>query len=82
MDKMVLHIFHTRKVRVDQAIPLHEPNPLAVTGLFRSKKKQMVLPVSAYLIDHPKGKILIDTGWDTKYAAERSNLTMPAASGS
>lgn len=64
-------IFHTGKVRVDQAIPLHEPNPLAVTGLFRSKKKQMVLPVSTYLIDHPKGKILIGTGWDTKYAAER-----------
>ena len=71
MAKMALHIFHTGKVRVDQAIPLHEANPLAVTGLFRSKKKQMILPVSAYLIDHPKGKILIDTGWDTKYAAER-----------
>lgn len=71
MNKIILHIFHTGKVRVDQAIPLHEKNPLAVTGLFRSKKKQMVLPVSAYLIEHPKGNILIDTGWDTKYVAER-----------
>lgn len=71
MDKIKLYIFHTGKVRVDQAIPLHERNPLAVTGLFRSRKKQMILPVSAYLIDHPKGKILIDTGWDTKYATER-----------
>lgn len=42
MNKIILHIFHTGKVRVDQAIPLHESNPLAVTGLFRSKKKQMI----------------------------------------
>ena len=71
MSSLKLYIFHTGKVRVDQAIPLHENNPLAVTGLFRSKKKKMILPVSAYLIVHPKGNILIDTGWDTKYAYER-----------
>lgn len=66
-----VHIFHTGLVKVDQAIPLHEKNPLAVTGLFRSKKKQRILPVSCYLIEHPKGNILIDTGWDTKYATKR-----------
>lgn len=71
MDKINLYIFHTGKVRVDRAIPLHERNPLAVTGLFRSKAKRMILPVSAYLIMHPKGNVLIDTGWDTKYAHER-----------
>ena len=71
MDKLKLYIFHTGKVQVDRAIPLHERNPLAVTGLFRSKAKQMILPVSAYLIVHPKGNVLIDTGWDTKYAHER-----------
>lgn len=71
MNKIRLHIFHTGKVIVDRAIPLHEKNPLAVTGLFRSKDKQLTLPVSAYLIAHPKGKVLIDTGWDTKYATER-----------
>lgn len=71
MNKIKLYIFHTGKVRVDRAIPLRERNPLAVTGLFRGKDKQMILPVSAYLIMHPKGNVLIDTGWDTKYAAER-----------
>jgi len=65
------HIFHTGEVIVDRAIPYHESNPLAVTGLFRSKDKKLTLPVSCYLIEHPKGKILIDTGWDTKYANER-----------
>lgn len=71
MNKIKVTIFHTGKVRVDRAIPLHERNPLAVTGLFRGMTKKMVLPVSAYLINHPKGKVLIDTGWDTKYATER-----------
>lgn len=71
MSSIKLYIFHTGKVRVDRAIPLRERNPLAVTGLFRSRDKQLILPVSAYLIIHPKGNVLIDTGWDTKYANER-----------
>lgn len=71
MSKIQTHVFHTGQVRVDRAIPLHEKNPLAVTGFFRSKCKKMILPVSVYLIVHPKGNVLIDTGWDTKYASER-----------
>lgn len=66
-----LHIFHTGSVVVDRAIPYKEKNPLAVTGFFRSKNKQITLPVSCYLIEHPKGKILIDTGWDSRYVTER-----------
>ncbi len=71
MSKIQVYVFHTGRVRVDRAIPLHEKNPLAITGIFRSKKKQMILPVSAYVIKHPKGNVLIDTGWDTKYANEK-----------
>lgn len=66
-----INVFHTGNVIVDRAIPYHESNPLAVTGIFRSKSKKLKLPVSCYLIEHPDGKILIDTGWDTKYAYER-----------
>ena len=66
-----IHIFHTGSVRVDRAIPYKEPNPLAVTGLFRGEDKRVLLPVSCYLIEHPKGKILIDTGWDSKYVKEK-----------
>ena len=47
MDKIRLSVFHTGKGRVDWATPLHERNPLAVTGLFRSKAKQIILPVRA-----------------------------------
>lgn len=66
-----VHIFHTGSVRVDQAIPYKENNPLAVTGLFRSKDKKLLLPVSCYLIEHPSGLIMIDSGWDTRWAEEK-----------
>ncbi len=66
-----IHIFHTGSVRVDDAIPHGSKNPLAVTGLFRGKDKKCLLPVSCYLIEHPMGRILIDTGWDSKYATEK-----------
>ena len=64
-----IHILHTGQVQVDVALPFgsinKSINPFAYTGLFRSKKNQVILPVSTYLIEHPKGLILIDTGWDT-----------------
>lgn len=66
-----VHVFHTGLVRVDKAIPLHEKNPLAVTGLFRSRKKKVSLPVSVYLIEHPKGRIIIDAGWHSRYVKEK-----------
>ena len=75
-----IHIFHTGSVRVDQAIPYREKNPLAVTGLLRSKKKKMELPVSCYFIEHSKGNILIDTGWDSKYAVEKPNMFLNSIS--
>lgn len=71
MNKIKVHIIHTGKVKVDRAIPLHEKNPLAVTGLFCGADKSMILPVSAYLIEHPKGYILIDSGWHSKYTSEK-----------
>lgn len=60
-----VHILHTGSVIVDEALPFgYSTNrPLAWTGLFRSKKHQIELPVSVYLIEHPKGLVLIDTGW-------------------
>lgn len=39
-------------------------NPLAYTGLFRSSKQRIWLPVKTFLIRHPQGNILIDTGWN------------------
>lgn len=42
-----------------------------MTGFFRGKGKQLVLPVSTYLFVHPKGNVLIETGWNTIYATQR-----------
>lgn len=66
-EKITVHILHTGSVIVDEALPFGYSNnrPLAWTGLFRSKKHLIKLPVSVYLIEHPKGLILIDTGWHT-----------------
>ncbi|PTI79770.1 MBL fold metallo-hydrolase [Staphylococcus succinus] len=60
-----VHVLHTGSVIVDEALPFNYKSnpPFAWTGLFRSKKKQMRLPVSIYLIEHPKGLVLIDTSW-------------------
>lgn len=60
-----LHVLHCGQVQVDIALPFQQKtmNPIAFTGLLRSKKHQVILPVSAYLIEHPKGLVLIDTGW-------------------
>ena len=66
MNQISVYLFHTGQVRVDRAIPLHERNPLAA-----GRRNKMILPVSAYFIAHPVGNLLIDTGWDTKYAHER-----------
>ncbi|NLH64069.1 MAG: N-acyl homoserine lactonase family protein [Erysipelotrichaceae bacterium] len=64
MQMIKIHILQTGMVSVDIGVPLAQPNPLAKTGWFRSEKHRVRLPVRAYLIEHPKGLILIDTGWD------------------
>lgn len=61
-----VHVLPCGSTSVDEALPFagRSKNPLAFTGLFRGKKHRISVPVRAYLIEHPKGKILVDTGWD------------------
>lgn len=66
-----IHIFHTGKVKVDVAIPYKERNPLAAAGFFRGEDKKTELPVSCYLIEPPRGRVLIDSGWNSKYVTEK-----------
>ncbi|MDO4930974.1 MAG: N-acyl homoserine lactonase family protein [Bacteroidales bacterium] len=65
MEKIKVHVLHTGTVTVDIALPFKQKtlNPIAYTGIFRSEKHQVTLPVSAYLIEHPQGLVLVDTGW-------------------
>lgn len=50
---------------MDRALPYREKtwHPLPHSGLLRSKSKRVTVPVSAYLIEHPRGRVLVDTGW-------------------
>lgn len=61
-----VHVLACGSTRVDEALPFssRSKNPLAYTGLFRGKKHKISVPVRAYLIEHPEGLFLIDTGWD------------------
>lgn len=63
-----VHILHCGRVRVDRAVPFREKtfHPFPWTGVFRSDECQMWLPVAVYLIEHPKGLVLYDTGWHSE----------------
>ena len=57
------------KVYVSSALPFKDteknPSPfqLSLLSLY-GRRNRIWLPVSAYFIEHPNGKILIDTGWN------------------
>lgn len=72
-----VHALKCGAVGADEKIPNKDKskNPLAVTGLFRENKR-IWLPVYAFLIEHPKGNVLIDTGWHTDVRTnQRKHLT-------
>ena len=54
-----IHIFRCGATVVDEALPLanKSKNPFAYTGIARVKKHKIEVPVTAYLIEHPKGLI-------------------------
>jgi len=62
---MKIHVFHTGEVRVSPYLPFggDNCNLLKASGMTTPKKDWMWLPVSCYLVEHPKGRILVDTGW-------------------
>lgn len=62
---MKIHVFHTGEVHVSPYLPFggDSCSTLKASGLTTPKSQWLWLPVSAYLIEHPKGLILVDTGW-------------------
>lgn len=62
-----IHILHCGQVGIDEATTRLEKtlHPAPYSGILRSRRHQIIVPVSAYLIEHSKGLILIDTGWHT-----------------
>ncbi len=62
---MKIHILHCGYIRVSESVPFGNRIDLRNTAkqLAAADKDRLVLPVCCYLIEHPKGLILADTGW-------------------
>lgn len=78
-EKIKIHVLHTGSVEVypgllQQKNPYH---PFSFMGLFQTNKSRVRIPVSCYLIEHPKGVVLIDTGWGTQVREEKVNKLSP-----
>lgn len=70
-----IHVMHTGKVYVSSALPFKDteknPSPVQLSLLsFYGRRNRIWLPVSAYFIEHSKGKILIDTGWSREISPD------------
>lgn len=60
-----IHVLHTGEVCVSPDLPFGGEHCSAIkaSGIFQKKSGRLWLPVSVYLIEHPKALILFDTGW-------------------
>ena len=67
-----IHVLHTGEVRVSPYLPFggDNCNLLKASGMTTPKKDWIWLPVSVYLIEHPKGLILVATGWHRDMSPE------------
>lgn len=63
---MKISVLHAGRVRVSPYLPYGGDNCsiIKAAGLTTPKRDWMWLPVSVCLIEHPKGRILVDTGWN------------------
>ncbi|WP_226929200.1 N-acyl homoserine lactonase family protein [Halorubrum halophilum] len=60
-----IELLRTGSVSIDRALAYEEVtnHPMPETGWFRPAEKREWVPVSAYLLEHPTGVVLVDTGW-------------------
>lgn len=67
-----IHVLHCGSMLVSKAVPYGGGVNLknARRGVFDKAAERVELPVSAYLIEHPKGKVLIDTGWSREISPD------------
>lgn len=65
MSKIRIHVLHTGEVCVAPGLPFggDDCNIIKASGVLTKKSDRLWLPVSAYYIEHPLGKILVDCGW-------------------
>lgn len=79
MAKIKIHVIQTGWITVDRATTVNPRtlNPLTKLGFMTRKKNRAQYPVMCFLIEHPKGLILVDTGWHKRVrTAECKELGM------
>ena len=62
---MKIHVLHCGYIQVSESVPYGNSIDLKNTArqLTATEKERIQLPVCCYLIEHPRGLILVDTGW-------------------
>lgn len=62
---MKLHVLRCGTIRVSETVPYGNRIDLKNTArqLAAPDRERLTLPVCVYLIEHPRGLILVDTGW-------------------
>lgn len=62
---MKIHVLHCGYMRVSETVPYGNDVNLknSARQVFTPDRHRVTLPVAAYLIEHPRGLILVDTGW-------------------
>ena len=62
---MKIHILHCGYIQVSDTVPYGNSIDLKNTAkqLSAPDRERLTLPVCCYLIEHPKGLLLVDTGW-------------------
>lgn len=77
-NKLKIHVLNTGYSEVDESLFYKDEslNPLAFTGLFRNKEHKIKAPIFSFLIEHPKGNVLVDTGW-SKLVRENYKKHLP-----
>lgn len=72
MDKIKIHVLRCGWVRTTRWLPFNgdHVSMAKVAGLFVPAKDWEWLPVCCYYIEHPKGKILVDTAWSRRMSPD------------
>lgn len=72
MKDIRIHVLHCGRVCVSPYLPYGGKNCSLVkaAGMTTRKRDRLWLPVSAYLIEHPKGRILVDAGWSREVSPD------------
>ena len=68
METIEVHVLHCGRVHTSPSLPFDTDNAgvLKVAGIGVPRKDWVWMPVSAYYIEHPKAKILVDSGWSRR----------------